>query len=228
MFASCLHTEFTLIFPKMICFCLFVFVLIGFTTSAEKEAKLVYTSSSSTSFSGPTATLLQKIPNTHLSSVITTSDLSPGPGHHSLSQTPPAIPSMAHQPAILLSTVHGSASPSIHPGTQNVLSPAGLLRCRSGSYTIGPFSSFQSAAHIYSQKLSRPSSAKAGEWENERHSTMSASPQPQLKKNAISSLWLFFWKVKGHRVHSSDVTKEESCIWSSDTHSLIRKWNNFF
>uniref|UniRef100_A0A8C9C567 Tubulin tyrosine ligase like 5 n=1 Tax=Phocoena sinus TaxID=42100 RepID=A0A8C9C567_PHOSS len=142
-----------------------------FTTSAEKEAKLVYTSSSSTSFSGPTATLLQKIPNTHLSSVITTSDLSPGPGHHSLSQTPPAIPSMAHQPAILLSTVHGSASPSIHPGTQNVLSPAGLLRCRSGSYTIGPFSSFQSAAHIYSQKLSRPSSAKAGSCHpNKQHS----------------------------------------------------------
>ncbi|XP_066884140.1 tubulin polyglutamylase TTLL5 isoform X3 [Kogia breviceps] len=133
-----------------------------FTTSAEKEAKLVYTSSSSTSFSGPAATLLQKIPNTHLSSVITTSDLSPGPGHHSsLSQIPPAIPSMPHQPAILLSTVPDSASPSIHPGTQNVLSPAGLLRCRSGSYTIGPFSSFQSAAHIYSQKLSRPSSAKA-------------------------------------------------------------------
>ncbi|XP_067586029.1 tubulin polyglutamylase TTLL5 isoform X5 [Pseudorca crassidens] len=133
-----------------------------FTTSAEKEAKLVYTSSSSTSFSGPAATPLQKIPNTHLSSVITTSDLSPGPGHHSsLSQIPPAIPSMAHQPAILLSTVPGSASPSIHPGTQNILSPAGLPHCRSGSYTIGPFSSFQSAAHIYSQKLSRPSSAKA-------------------------------------------------------------------
>uniref|UniRef100_A0A8C6C0T7 Tubulin--tyrosine ligase-like protein 5 n=1 Tax=Monodon monoceros TaxID=40151 RepID=A0A8C6C0T7_MONMO len=142
-----------------------------FTTSAEKEAKLVYTSSSSTSFSGPTATLLQKIPNTHLSSVITTSDLSPGPGHHSLSQIPPAIPSMAHQPAILLSTVPGSASPSIHPGTQNVLSPAGLPRCRSGSYTIGPFSSFQGAAHIYSQKLSRPSSAKAGSCHpNKQHS----------------------------------------------------------
>ncbi|XP_007459817.1 PREDICTED: tubulin polyglutamylase TTLL5 [Lipotes vexillifer] len=142
-----------------------------FTTSAEKEAKLVSTSSSSTSFSGPAATLLQKIPNTHLSSVITTSDLSPGPGHHSLSQIPPAIPSMAHQPAILLSTVPGSASPSIHPGTQNVLSPTGLPRCRSGSYTIGPFSSFQSAAHIYSQKLSRPSSAKAGSCHpNKQHS----------------------------------------------------------
>ncbi|XP_014414566.2 tubulin polyglutamylase TTLL5 isoform X5 [Camelus ferus] len=132
-----------------------------FTTSAEKEAKLTCTNSSSTSFSGPPATLLQKIPNTHLSSIITTSDLSLGPGHHSLSQISPAIPSMPHQPAILLSTVPDSASPSVQPGTQNIPSPAGLPRCRSGSYTIGPFSSFQSAAHIYSQKLSRPSSAKA-------------------------------------------------------------------
>uniref|UniRef100_A0A9L0TQV1 Tubulin--tyrosine ligase-like protein 5 n=1 Tax=Equus caballus TaxID=9796 RepID=A0A9L0TQV1_HORSE len=133
-----------------------------FTTSAEKETKLVYTNSSSAAFSGPTATLLQKIPNTHFSSVVTTSDLSAGPGHHSsLSQIPPAIPSMPHQPTILLSTVPDSASPSIRPGTQSIPSPAGLPRCRSGSYTIGPFSSFQSAAHIYSQKLSRPSSAKA-------------------------------------------------------------------
>ncbi|XP_045307529.1 tubulin polyglutamylase TTLL5 isoform X21 [Leopardus geoffroyi] len=133
-----------------------------FTTSAEQEAKLVYTNSSSASFSGPAATLLQKIPNTHLSSIVTTSDLSPGPGHHSsLCQIPPAIPSMSHQPTIVLSTVPDNASPFVHPGTQNVPSPAGLPRCRSGSYTIGPFSSFQSAAHIYSQKLSRPSSAKA-------------------------------------------------------------------
>ncbi|XP_063571307.1 tubulin polyglutamylase TTLL5 isoform X11 [Pongo abelii] len=131
-----------------------------FTTSAEKEAKLVYSNSSSTPFSGPTATL-QKIPNTHLSSV-TTSDLSPGPGHHSsLSQIPSAIPSMPHQPTVLLNTVSASASPCLHTGTQNIPNPAGLPRCRSGSHTIGPFSSFQSAAHIYSQKLSRPSSAKA-------------------------------------------------------------------
>ncbi|XP_049467319.1 tubulin polyglutamylase TTLL5 isoform X6 [Panthera uncia] len=133
-----------------------------FTTSAEQEAKLVYTNSSSASFSGPAATLLQKIPNTHLSCIVTTSDLSPGPGHHSLCQIPPAIPSMSHQPTIVLSTVPDNASPFVHPGTQNVPSPAGLPRCRSGSYTIGPFSSFRSAAHIYSQKLSRPSSAKAG------------------------------------------------------------------
>lgn len=134
----------------------------GLTTSAEKETKLVFTNPSSASFSGPAANLLQKVPNTHLSSIITTSDLAPGPGHQaSLSQIPPAIPSLPHQPTVLLSTVPDSASPSIHPGTQNVLSPAGQPRCRSGSYTIGPFSSFQSAAHIYSQKLSRPSSAKA-------------------------------------------------------------------
>uniref|UniRef100_A0A8D0Z679 Tubulin--tyrosine ligase-like protein 5 n=1 Tax=Sus scrofa TaxID=9823 RepID=A0A8D0Z679_PIG len=133
-----------------------------FTTSAEKEAKFVCTNSSSASFSGPAAALLQKIPNTHLSSIIATSDLSLGSGHHSsLSQIPPALPSMPHQPAALLSTVPDSASPGIHPGTQNLSSPAGPPRCRSGSYTIGPFSSFQSAAHIYSQKLSRPSSAKA-------------------------------------------------------------------
>ncbi|CAK6431894.1 unnamed protein product [Pipistrellus nathusii] len=132
------------------------------TTSAEKETKLVFTNPSSASFSGPAATLLQKVPNTHLSSIVTTSDLSQGPGHQSsLSQIPPAIPSVPHQPTVLLSTAPDSASPSTHPGTQNVPSPAGLPRCRSGSYTIGPFSSFQSAAHIYSQKLSRPSSAKA-------------------------------------------------------------------
>ncbi|XP_038969244.1 tubulin polyglutamylase TTLL5 isoform X6 [Rattus norvegicus] len=130
-----------------------------FTTSAGKEAKLVYTNCSS--FSGPAAVLLQRLPSTHLSSIITTSTLSSGPGHHSsLSQISPAIPSMPHQSALLLNPVPDSASPPVHPGTPNV-SPAGLPRCRSGSYTIGPFSSFQSAAHIYSQKLSRPSSAKA-------------------------------------------------------------------
>ncbi|XP_066197523.1 tubulin polyglutamylase TTLL5 isoform X2 [Saccopteryx leptura] len=134
-----------------------------FTTSGEKEAKFICTSPPSASFSGPAAPLLQKIPNTQLSSMVTTSDPSPGPGHHSpVSQIPPAIPSVPPQPAVLVSTIPDSASPSTHPGTQSAPSPAGLTRCRSGSYTIGPFSSFQGAAQIYSQKLSRPSSAKPG------------------------------------------------------------------
>ncbi|XP_027427890.2 tubulin polyglutamylase TTLL5 isoform X9 [Zalophus californianus] len=162
-----------------------------FTTSADKEAKLVYTDSSSASFSGPVVTLLQKIPSTHLSSIITTSDLSPGPSHHSsFSQIPPAIPSMSHQPTGLLSTAPDSASPSILPGTQNAPSPAGLPRCRSGSYTIGPFSSFQSAAHIYSQKLSRPSSAKAAGscHPNKLHSGM-AKPQREGEDGSPYSRW---------------------------------------
>ncbi|XP_063097377.1 tubulin polyglutamylase TTLL5 isoform X3 [Cavia porcellus] len=136
-----------------------------YTTSAEKEAKLVYTNCSSASFSAPAAPLPPKIPNTHLSSV-TTSALSPGLGHHSsFCQTPPTVPSMPHQPAVLLSPIPDHAAPA----TQNIPSPAGPPRCRSGSYTIGPFSSFQSAAHIYSQKLSRPSSAKAGSCHPSKH-----------------------------------------------------------
>ncbi|XP_062944930.1 tubulin polyglutamylase TTLL5 isoform X8 [Cynocephalus volans] len=151
-----------------------------FTTSAEKEAKLASSNSSSTSFSVPAATLLQKIPSTHLSPLITTSDLSPGPGHHSsLSQISPAIPSMPHQPTILLNTALDHASPSIHSGTQNLPSPAGLPRCQSGSYTIGPFSSFQSAVHIYSQKLSRPSSAKAGSCHPNKHHSGGAKTQKE-------------------------------------------------
>ncbi|KAM6201113.1 tubulin polyglutamylase TTLL5 [Rhynchocyon petersi] len=139
------------------------------TTSAEKEAGLICSNSSSSSFSVPAIPLLQKIPNTHLSSIITNSDLPPG-HRASLSQISPAIPSMPHQSTVLLNTVPDSAPPSLHPGAQSVPSPASLPRCRSGSYTIGPFSSFQSAAQIYSQKLSRPSSAKpAGSCHPSKH-----------------------------------------------------------
>uniref|UniRef100_A0A8C2UJH5 Tubulin--tyrosine ligase-like protein 5 n=1 Tax=Chinchilla lanigera TaxID=34839 RepID=A0A8C2UJH5_CHILA len=161
-----------------------------FTTSAEKEAKLVYASCSSASFSAPAAPLPQKIPNTHLSSV-TTSALSPGLGHRSpLSQIPPTVPSMPHQPAVLLNPVPEHAAPSIHPGTQNVPSPAGLPRCRSGSYTIGPFSSFQSAAHIYSQKLSRPSSAKAaGSCHPSKHHSGVAKAQKEGEDGSAYNRW---------------------------------------
>ncbi|XP_008052317.2 tubulin polyglutamylase TTLL5-like [Carlito syrichta] len=158
-----------------------------FTTSAEKEAKLAYTNSSSTPFSVP-ATLLQKIPNTHLPSAAA-SDLSQGTGHLSaLYQIPPVIPTVPHQPTVLLNTVSDNASPSIHPGTQNIPSPADLPRCRSGSYTIGPFSSFQSAAHIYSQKLSRPSSAKAaGSYHPNKHHSGLAKTQKEGEDSSLYS-----------------------------------------
>ncbi|XP_040831195.1 tubulin polyglutamylase TTLL5 isoform X2 [Ochotona curzoniae] len=171
-----------------------------FTTSAEKEAKIVYANPPSAVFSGPVAAPLHKIPNTHLSSVISSTDLSPALGHHaSLAQFPPAIPSMPHQPPILLSPVPDSAPPSMHSGTQNVPSPAGLPRCRSGSYTIGPFSSFQSAAHIYSQKLSRPSSAKAaGSCHPNKHHSGATKSQKEGEDAALY----------GKRYNQSMVTAE--------------------
>ncbi|KAM3853236.1 tubulin polyglutamylase TTLL5 [Vipera latastei] len=74
------------------------------------------------------------------------------------------------------SFTHGSRatfSPSSHNAAPDNLSNAAnsvsrpssnstsLHRCRSGSYTVSPFSSFQTAMQIYSQRLTRPSSAKA-------------------------------------------------------------------
>ncbi|XP_043841271.1 tubulin polyglutamylase TTLL5 isoform X7 [Dromiciops gliroides] len=139
-----------------------------FTTSTEKESKFPYSTSLCPS-SGPSA-ILQKIPNSHLTSLIPSSDLTPVPSHHSaFSQVPPVISNVAHQPTALPNATPDNCSPSPHSVSHRVPSPAVLPRCRSGSYTIGPFSSFQSAAQIYNQRLSRPSSAKAGTYHPNRH-----------------------------------------------------------
>ncbi|NXG16978.1 TTLL5 polyglutamylase, partial [Grallaria varia] len=63
----------------------------------------------------------------------------------------------------LQSTAPDSSSVFTNPVSSETCSLAGLHRCRSGSYTFGPFSSFQRAAQLYSQRLSRPYSAKVGE-----------------------------------------------------------------
>ncbi|NXK55035.1 TTLL5 polyglutamylase, partial [Chauna torquata] len=88
-------------------------------------------------------------------------------GHHSL-PAPPVGPRLTQSSSSLPSSQSQSAAPDSSSVFTNSLSSeasclAGLHRCRSSSYTIGPFSSFQRAAQIYSQRLSRPSSAKAGE-----------------------------------------------------------------
>ncbi|KAM5273587.1 tubulin polyglutamylase TTLL5 [Ctenodactylus gundi] len=147
------------------------------TTSEEKEAELASTRcSSSSSSSVPAAPPLQKISNTQLSSATPAAPL-PGPGHRTLSHFPPPIANVPLPPAVVLSPVASSAAPSTRAGAQTL--PVGLPRCRSGSYTIGPFSSFQSAAHIYSQKLARPSSAKAAGscHPNRHHSGVSKAPK---------------------------------------------------
>ncbi|XP_060037279.1 tubulin polyglutamylase TTLL5 isoform X3 [Erinaceus europaeus] len=153
-------------------------------STSEKEAKPVCTVSSSTSFPGPAAPSApqQKVPNTPLSPAISSSDLPSGPGHHpTLAQAPAAAPSLPAKPAGLTLTAPDSAAPSMQPlpGSQSAPSPAGLPRCRSGS-TVGPFSSFQSAAHIYSQKLARPSSAKAaGSCHATKHHSSMLKPQKE-------------------------------------------------
>ncbi|NXH31465.1 TTLL5 polyglutamylase, partial [Myiagra hebetior] len=74
-----------------------------------------------------------------------------------LNQSPPPLPS-------LQSTAPDSSSVLTNSGSTETCSLAGLHRFRSGSYTLGPISSFQRAAQIYSQRLSRPSSGKVGEY----------------------------------------------------------------
>uniref|UniRef100_A0A8C3LTB6 Tubulin--tyrosine ligase-like protein 5 n=1 Tax=Chrysolophus pictus TaxID=9089 RepID=A0A8C3LTB6_CHRPC len=59
------------------------------------------------------------------------------------------------------STATDCSSVFTNPASSEASGLAGLHRC-SGSYTIGPLSSFQRAAQIYSQRLSRSTSAKAG------------------------------------------------------------------
>ncbi|XP_021256981.1 tubulin polyglutamylase TTLL5 isoform X2 [Numida meleagris] len=59
------------------------------------------------------------------------------------------------------STATDYSSVFTNPVSSEASSLAGFHRC-SGSYTIGPLSSLQRAAQIYSQRLSRSTSAKAG------------------------------------------------------------------
>ncbi|XP_051477428.1 tubulin polyglutamylase TTLL5 isoform X3 [Apus apus] len=86
------------------------------------------------------------------------------PGHHSL--PPPLVgPRLIQSPSPVpssQSTAPDSSSVLTNPETSEASSLAVSHRCNSGSYTIGPFSSFQRAAQIYSQRLSRSSSAKVG------------------------------------------------------------------
>ncbi|KAF4788568.1 hypothetical protein TURU_159314 [Turdus rufiventris] len=81
-------------------------------------------------------------------------------GHPSL-PAPPAGPRLIHSPPplpSLQSTTPDSSSVLTNPASTETCSLAGLHR-RSGTYTVSPFSSFQRAAQIYSQRLS---SAKVG------------------------------------------------------------------
>ncbi|NXH96903.1 TTLL5 polyglutamylase, partial [Pachycephala philippinensis] len=86
-------------------------------------------------------------------------------GHPSL-PAPPAGPRLVQSPPplpSLPSTAPDCSSVLTNPVSTETCSLTGLHRFRSGSYTLGPISSFQRAAQIYSQRLSRPCSGKVGE-----------------------------------------------------------------
>ncbi|NXJ74594.1 TTLL5 polyglutamylase, partial [Trogon melanurus] len=136
----------------------------GPTCSLNAEVKLPWCGppSASSSVSGAT---FQRSTSSWISFQPAASENSQVPGHHSL-LAPPAGPRVIQSPSLLSSsqsTAPDSCSVSTNAVSTEASSLAGLHRCHSGSYTIGPLSSFQRAAQIYSQRLSRSSSAKVGE-----------------------------------------------------------------
>uniref|UniRef100_A0A663DSZ2 Tubulin--tyrosine ligase-like protein 5 n=1 Tax=Aquila chrysaetos chrysaetos TaxID=223781 RepID=A0A663DSZ2_AQUCH len=135
----------------------------GPTFSLNAEVKLPQCDppSASSSVSGAT---FQRSTSSWIPAQPPASENSQVPGHHSL-PAPLVGPRLIQSPSLLpflQSTAPDSPSVFTNPVSSEASSLAGLHRCHSGSYTIGPFSSFQRAAQIYSQRLSRPSSAKVG------------------------------------------------------------------
>ncbi|NWX02854.1 TTLL5 polyglutamylase, partial [Caloenas nicobarica] len=118
--------------------------------------------SASSSVSGAT---LQRSTSSWIPAQSAASENSQLPGHHSL-PAPPVGPRLIQSqslPPSLQSTAPDSSSAFTNPVSSGASGFTGLHHCHSGSYTVGPFSSFQRAAQVYSQRLSRPSSAKVGE-----------------------------------------------------------------
>ncbi|NXN58117.1 TTLL5 polyglutamylase, partial [Rynchops niger] len=116
----------------------------------------------SSSVSGAT---FQRSTSSWIPSQPAASENSQVPGHHSL-PAPPVGPRLIQSLSPLpssQSTAPDSSSAFRNTAFNQPSSLAGLHRCHSGTYTTGPFSSFPRAAQIYSQRLSRPSSAKVGE-----------------------------------------------------------------
>ncbi|XP_025912953.1 tubulin polyglutamylase TTLL5 isoform X4 [Apteryx rowi] len=135
------------------------------STFLDAEVKLPRCGPAGASSFVPDATS-QRSTSSQLPSQPTASESPQMPGHHSL-LAPPVGPRLIQSPSSppssqTQSTVPDSSAVFTNPVSSEASSLGGLHHCRSGSYTVSPFSSFQRAAQIYSQRLSRPSSVKAG------------------------------------------------------------------
>ncbi|XP_038597781.1 tubulin polyglutamylase TTLL5 isoform X7 [Tachyglossus aculeatus] len=136
---------------------------VGHPTSMDEEGKHPYGHFPSAAASCPGAVF----PRAH-SSQLSSRPLAPGstfgPGHHpALSHVPPTIAStVLPSSAAFQNLAPSGCCHSAFPEPPHAPSPVGLPRCRSGIYSLGSCSSFPSTAQAPSQRLSRPSSAKAG------------------------------------------------------------------
>ncbi|XP_014745548.1 PREDICTED: tubulin polyglutamylase TTLL5 isoform X2 [Sturnus vulgaris] len=131
----------------------------GLSLCLNAEAKLPRCSPPGASSSVPGATF-QRSTSSGMPPQPAASESSNVAGHPSL-PAPPAGPRLIQSPPplpSLQSTAPDSSSVLTNPVSTETCSLAGLHR-RSGTYTVSPFSSFQRAAQIYSQRLS---SAKVG------------------------------------------------------------------
>ncbi|XP_041254631.1 tubulin polyglutamylase TTLL5 isoform X15 [Onychostruthus taczanowskii] len=134
----------------------------GLTFSSNAEAKLPQCSPPGDSSSVPGATF-QRSTSSWMPSQPAASENPKVSGQPSL-PPPPAGPRLIQSPPpghSLQSAAPDGSSVLTNPLSAETCSLAGLHR-RSGNYTIGPFSSFQRAVQIYSQRLSRIPSAKVG------------------------------------------------------------------
>ncbi|CAN8215413.1 unnamed protein product [Coccothraustes coccothraustes] len=134
----------------------------GLTFSLNAEAKLPQCSPPGASSSVPGVTF-QRSTSSWMPSQPAASDNPKVSGQPSL-PAPPTGPGLIQSPPplhSLQSTAPESSSVLTNSVSTETCSLAGLHR-RSGNYTIGPFSSFQRAVQIYSQRLSQIPSAKVG------------------------------------------------------------------
>uniref|UniRef100_A0A8C3UC53 Tubulin--tyrosine ligase-like protein 5 n=1 Tax=Catharus ustulatus TaxID=91951 RepID=A0A8C3UC53_CATUS len=131
----------------------------GLTFSLNAEVKLPRCTPLGASFSVP-GTTFQRSTSSGMPPQSAASENLKVAGHPSL-PAPPTGPRLIQSPPplpSLPSTAPDSSSVLTNPVSTETCSVAGLHR-RSGTYTVSPFSSFQRAAQIYSQRLS---SAKVG------------------------------------------------------------------
>nr|XP_025976154.1 tubulin polyglutamylase TTLL5 isoform X2 [Dromaius novaehollandiae] len=132
------------------------------STFLDAEVKLPRCGPASALSFVPDATF-QRSTSSQLPSQPAASESPQMPGHHLLLAPPRLIQSPSSPPSSQTqSTAPDSSAVFTNSVSSGASSLAGLHHCRSGGYTVSPFSSSQSAAQIYSQRLSRPSSAKAG------------------------------------------------------------------